>query len=153
MATWITIAPEDLADYQAAALVNAARTAALASGQADPFDQVMPDVVARIRAEIRGCKTNRVSLTPDSIPPDLKSTAILLVVEAMQARLPGVALDEGIKTLIADAKKYLVRIAKCEVPVGLPDDPELVEDIQAVQGTPMITARERNFTPMASDGI
>ncbi len=153
MATWITISPEDLNDYQVAAYVNAARTAALDAGQSDPFDQVMPDIVARVRAEVRGCARNRVSVTPLSVPPDLRSHTILLIIEAMQARLPGIPLDEGIKTLITDAKKYLQRVANCEIPIGLPTDPELVADVQAVQGTPRITAPERNFTSTAAEGI
>lgn len=128
---WITISAEDLNDYQVAKIVTAARTKALASGQADPFDVVMPDVAARVRAEIRGCKSNRVSLTPNSVPPDLRSQTVLLIIEAMQSRLPGVQLDEGIRGMIKDAKDYLRRISLCQVPIGIPDDPEPVSDVQS----------------------
>ncbi len=141
MATWITLSAEDLNDYQVAKIVTAARTKALASGQADPFDIVMPDIVARVRAEIRGCAKNKVSATPLTVPPDLRSQTILLIVEAMQARLPGVALDDDIKTLIADARKYLQRVADCKVPIAQPDDPEPADDVQRGGSIQMGTAK------------
>lgn len=127
---WITISAEDLNDYQVAAYINAARTAALEAGQADPFDVVMPDIVNSVRDEVRACPRNRVSATPLSVPPSLRSQTIYLIIEAMQGRLPGFALDDGIKTLVKDAKERLKRISLCEMPIDQPDDPLAVDDVQ-----------------------
>lgn len=127
---WITIEAEDLNDYQVAKIINAARTRALDAGQADPFDAVMPDVINRMRDDIRGCARNKVSATPNSIPPGLRSEAIYLIIEAMQSRLPGVSLTDDMKTLIADAKRRMVRISKCEVPIEAPNDPLNPDDVQ-----------------------
>lgn len=123
MATWIVIDADDLNDYLVAAQVDAMQSAALAVGQTDPFGAVMPDVAARIRAEIQGCPRNRVSATANAIPPSLKSIACLLVIESMQARLVGLTLTEEQKTLIKDGRDYLKRISKCEVPIDEPADP------------------------------
>ena len=153
MSAWITLTADDLNDYQVAKIIAAARTKALATSQADPFNAVMPDVIARMRDDIRGCKTNQVSATPNSIPAGLRSEAIYLIIESMQARLPGVSLTEELKTLIADAKKRLVRISRCEVPIETPDDPLPSGEVQAGVGTPRITAPVPQFDRDSQDGI
>jgi hypothetical protein len=134
MSAWITIVAEDLNDYQVAKIIAAARTKALAAGQADPFLAVMPDVINRMRDDIRGCVSNVVSATPLTIPQGLRSEAIYLIIESMQARLPGISLTDELKTLISDAKKRLVRISKCEVPIEIPDDPETTPEVQRSGG-------------------
>ncbi len=100
MTAWITLLPVDLNDYLAAAQVDA------------------------IRTEIRGCPSNRVSATEGALPPELKSTAIALIVKAAQTRLPGLKLSEGQKWAADHARSYLQRIARCEVPVSAPDNPQ-----------------------------
>jgi hypothetical protein len=149
---WITLTADDLNDYQVAKIITAARTKALAAGQADPFVAVMPDIVARIRAEVRGCARNRVSNSALTIPPDLKAQAIYLIIEAMQPRLPGLALSEDHKTLIKDAREYLKRVSRCEIPIGEPSDPEITNDVQSTAGTPRITPPVRKFDRQ-QDGI
>ncbi len=124
MTAWITLTPENLNDYLAAAQVDAIRTKALAAGQSDPLVEIISDAARRIRAEIRGCPSNRVSAIVGAVPPELKSTAISLIVEAAQTRLPGLKLSEGQKRAADNARSYLQRIARCEVPVSAPDDPQ-----------------------------
>lgn len=137
MSNWIELTEDDLKAYQLAEYIAAARTT-IESGQADPLDEVIPSVVTRIRAEVRGCKTNRVSATANTIPPDLKSVGVYLVLEALQGRIPGLNFTETTKTLIDDAKKYLLRVSRCEVPIELPDDPEGVSTVQS--GGPTVAA-------------
>jgi hypothetical protein len=121
--TWIVITTADLNDYLVAAQAAAIRTAALGSGQTDRFGRVMPDVAARIRNEIQACARNRISATANAIPPELKTIACHLIIEAMQSGIPGLELTEDQRNLIRDGRRYLERIAKCEVPVSEPDDP------------------------------
>lgn len=153
MAAWIVITADNLNEYQAAKVIAAARTKALASGQADPFLAVMPDVVRRMRDDIRGCVKNRVSATANSVPPGLRGEAVLLTIEAMQARLPGITITEDLRTLIDDAKARMKRISKCEIPIETPDDPLEPDDVQATSGTPSICAPKREFDRCSQDGI
>ncbi len=124
MTAWISITPDNLNDYLAAAQVSAFRTKALAAGQSDPLVEIITDVARRIRTEIRGCPSNRVSATDGALPPELKSTAIALIVEAAQTRLPGLKLTDEQKRAADNARAYLLRIARCEVPVSAPDNPQ-----------------------------
>lgn len=133
MSTWLLLTPADLNDYLVAPQVAALRAAALGDGQTDPFLRVMPDVAHRIRAEIQGCPRNRVSALPNSIPPDLKAIACLLILEALQARIPGLCLTSEQKILIADGRDYLKRISQGRVPIEAPEDPE-TSTVQASGG-------------------
>ena len=129
---WITITADDLNDYQVGKIINAARTKALAAGQSDPFLKVMPDVVSNIRAKMRANPANRVSLTPNSVPPDLRSQTILLIIEKMQSRLPGIDLTDDFKTQIKDAKSDIEEIARKNNPrpIAVPDNPEPLPTVQ-----------------------
>lgn len=151
---WIQISADDLNDYQAGKLINAARTKALAGGQADPFAKVMADVTNTIRAKIRARRTNRVSNLANSVPPTLRSQAILLIIEKMQSRLPGVSLDDDIKTVIKDAKADVESLSRKEnpLPVEQPTDADTADDVQVAGSITMgkakcdphrITTRER----------
>lgn len=118
--SWIIITATDLNDYLVGVQAAAIRTVAVAAGQTDRFTAVMPDVSSRIRNEILSCSRNRLDATANSIPPELKTVACLLIVEAMQSGIPGLELSEDQRTLIRDARDYLKRIARCEIAVSSP---------------------------------
>ncbi|MEW6306184.1 MAG: hypothetical protein AB1705_22185 [Verrucomicrobiota bacterium] len=120
---WITLTAEDLNDYLAAPQVSALRTAALAAGQGDPFDEIMPDVVSRERLKIESCARNRLSATPNSIPPELKWAACYLILEAMQLRIPTLRLTKDQQAQAMRAVDELNRVAACKDVVTAPDDP------------------------------
>jgi len=154
MATnWIVIIADDLNQYQAAKLVAAARTKALAASQPDPFLAVMPDVINRMRDDIRGCKSNQVSATPLTVPPGLRGEAILLTIEAMQPRLPGITIDEDLRTLITDAKARMKRISKCEIPIETPDDPQPAGEVQSSSAIEQVSGGERVATREKMQGL
>ena len=121
-ATWITIIVTDLEDYVVAAQLNALRNAALGDSQEDPFAEIMPAVTSRIRAEIQGCVSNKVSSVANSVPPSLKAEACYLILERMQTRIPSLRLTDDQKELIKDARSYLKRISECKIPIEQPDD-------------------------------
>jgi hypothetical protein len=106
---WIVITAAHLNDYSAGAKVNALRTAALAGGQADPFTNVSADVIARVRAQIGSNKTNQLSATANSVPPDLKTHTCWLIIQAMQGRLPGLKLTDDEKEMVKKAEDYLAK--------------------------------------------
>lgn len=153
MSAWITIAVTDLNDYLVGAQVNALRTAALASGQADPFNAVMPAVAARVRAEVQGCKTNQISATANTVPPDLKRETIMLILEAMQARLPTLKLTEDQQRQIERAYEYLRRVAKCEVPIEQPSDPLSPSNVQQGGGIEVASKTDRIATREKMSGL
>jgi hypothetical protein len=136
---WIVIQETDLNDYLVGAQATALKTAALAAGQENTWTTIMTDVVNRIRSEMRSSPRNVVSETPLTIPPDLKSTAMVLIVEALQRRIPSLKLSESQKDAADQARDYLKRIARGEVVITAPPDPLTPDDQQ--RGTPAVVVR------------
>lgn len=151
MSAWITIAVSDLNDYMVAAQVSALRTAALGSGQTDPFSRVMADIVERIRFKIQSCGANQLSATPQTIPPELKWAACYLILEAMQTRIPALKLTEDQKTQVDRAVTQLDRIADCKDKVTQPDDPVTVA--QTGSNSPAIGSKCLKFQRSQQEGI
>jgi len=143
---WIVVTVDDLDDYLVAKAMDALRTKKLRVGQVDPFTTVMHAVADRIRAEIRGCDRNQVSETAYAIPPSLKQIACLMIVEAMQGRLPGVTLNDGQQEMLRDGRRYLERISRCDVPIEMPEDPEETPTTQSGTVGKMVTYRTRVAT-------
>lgn len=121
--SWITLTVDDIYTYLAADQVDALRMEALAVGQDDPLPQIIADVVERVRAEVRAYHGNQVSATEGTIPPELRSAVVALVIEAAQARLPGLELTSDQIRAGSYAKDLMRRVIIGEVPVTEPDDP------------------------------
>jgi hypothetical protein len=147
-AAWIVITASDLNDYSVAAKVSALRTAALAGGQTDPFDRVMPDVVATMRAQIG--LNNEVSATANSLPPEVKTHGCWLVIAALQARLPGLKLTDEEKEMVKEARRYMEKIAAGDIRVTEPTNPV---DSGLQTGTPSIAANDREVDRTTMDGM
>jgi len=130
MPAWLTIELSDLNDYLVGAQVTALNSAALANSQSDRFTNIMADMVNRIRTKIEGCPRNHISATPLTVPPELKWVACYLIIEAMQAAVPGLKLTEDQRNQIAKAGEQLTRVADCKEVVSLPDDPLTPVDVQ-----------------------
>lgn len=143
MAAWLTISITDLNDYLVGAQVTALNSAALAAGQTDRFTKVMTDMVNRIRVKIEGCSRNHISATPLTIPSELKWAACYLIIEAMQAGVPGLKLTEDQRNQIAKANEQLTRIADCREVVSIPDDPLTPADVQRSGQTKLISSTRR----------
>lgn len=130
MAAWVTIDTDDLADYSVGEKVTALITQALNVGQTDPSARVIPDVIAIARGYLAAQGRNVLSLTPNSIPPEAKTHVCWIVVEALQARLPGLMLTDEEKRMIDRAWEWLRDVAKGTIAISTPDDP-VVPDVQA----------------------
>ena len=111
-----------------------ATAGSLVIAQADRFTRVMPDVAARIRNEVQACPRNQISETANAIPPELKTIACCLIIEAMQSAIPGLDLSEDQRNLIRDGRDYLKRIAECKAVISQPDDPLVPADVQSNVG-------------------
>jgi len=141
MTTWIKLQPDDLNDYLVAAQINVLRTKALASGQGDPLLDIIEDVSTRIRAEIRGNPVNRVSNTVFAIPPELIGVAAALIIESAQGRIPGLKSTADQIRAANNARDYLRRMSRGEVPVSTPDDPEVDDAMQRSQTVEIVHSR------------
>ncbi len=119
---WVLIVVDNLNDYLVAAQMSALRTAALASGQADPFTNIMHDRCNYVRNRIS--KLISISATPYAVPPELKTTTCWLIIESMQTRIPQLKLTEDQKSLIARAYKDLDIAGTKDLPISTPSDPE-----------------------------
>lgn len=150
MAAWVVIAAADLNDYLVAAQVSALRTAALASGQADPFTNVMHDRANYVRNRIS--TRIQISETAYAVPPELKSCTCYLIIEAMQVRIPALKLTEDQRRLVDRAYKDLDLAGTDKLPVSEPDDPT-DPDIQPGEGIEQVSAPTRVVTRSKLDGL
>jgi hypothetical protein len=143
MPAWLTIQLSDLNNYLVGAQVTALNTAALATGQSDRFTEIMTDMVNRIRTKIEGCPRNHISATPLTVPPELKWAACYLIIEAMQAAVPGLKLTDDQRNQIAKAGDQLTRIADCKEVVSIPPDPLTPVDVQRGGQSQLVTHTKR----------
>ncbi|MDB6064942.1 MAG: hypothetical protein JWR26_1150 [Pedosphaera sp.] len=153
MSAWLSISLADLNDYLVGAQVTALNSTALAPGQADRFTRVMTDMVNRIRTKIEGCPRNYISATPLTVPPELKWVACYLIIEAMQAGVPGLKLTDDQRNQIAKANDQLTRVADCKEVVSTPDNPLVPPDVQRGGRTQLISSTRRVASREQTEGL
>ena len=153
MPAWITISLTDLNDYLVGAQVTALNSSALAPGQTDRFTRVMTDMVNRIRAKIEGCPRNHISATPLTVPPELKWAACYLIIEVMQAGVPGLKLTDDQRNQIVKAGEQLTRIADCKEVVSIPNDPLTPADVQRGGQIQLVTRTRRLASRRQTRGL
>jgi hypothetical protein len=150
---WIVPQFGNLYTYVAGPLLDAIQSAALGGGQSSPFSESLAAVAPRVRAEVQGCVRNYVSATPLSVPPDLLRETCLLIIEAMQARVPGLNLTEDMRTQVSRAYDYLKRVSRCEVPIAVPPDPLTPQDVQKGGPIEVVHHQPRKFTAEKLNGL
>jgi len=151
--TWIVITAADLNDYSVGAKLNAARTAALAAGQADTFAAVMADVVGTARQKFRSGGYS-ISATANAVPPELKSQICWLIIEKLLARLGrGLALSDDEKQIVKDAKDDLNKVMDGDFDISEPSNPESSPSIQDGGRLPSVGERTRTHTRSDQDGM
>ena len=108
---WIVITVSDLYPFLVAPQLNALRTVALATGQSDPFDDLLPIQAGRVRDYIVSNPRNQLSATANSVPPGTCQWCLCwLMIEALQVRIPSLKLTEDQKKEIQNAKTELEKI-------------------------------------------
>jgi hypothetical protein len=152
MSTWITITVADLKAYLVGAQVTALQTAALASGQSDPVEDIIDEISGAMRLEIASCDDNVLSATANSIPPELKAEACALIIEAAQPRLK-LKLSDDQKDAANNARRKLERIATCKLKVSTPADPETTETAQKKTGVSVVKSRTQKASPTNMGGL
>jgi hypothetical protein len=147
--SWIIITKAHLADYLVGAQLDALSTAALGDGQADPFAAAMPDRCTYVRNRIAGrCQ---LSATAHAIPPELKTQACFLIIEAMQVRLM-LELTDDQKTMIRRAYTDLDLAGTDDLPVSTPDDP-IDAAVQSATKVQQVGKPTRNATRSKLSGL
>ena len=153
MATWIVVSESDLDDYLVAAQAEAWRTKALGTGQVDPFDNIMTDVAAKVRAAILSCEKNTVDILVNSVPPSLKDTTVYLIVERLANRLNQALTDQQAKAIVR-AYDDLERVAKCELTIEKPTTAVSPDPTQSSGGgASTVSKRTREATGSKLKGL
>ena len=158
---WVTPTVSDLNDYLAGPYATAVQNAALAAGQANPFADIMTNVVLKIRTAIRGGSVKnvnaiQVSLTPNTIPPDMLDDAMALIVERMQGRLRNAGIKLGAEAIekAADvARRNIERVQAGIATVTMPTDPLVPDDQERGGATQIVRANRRLFNRRTLRGL
>lgn len=117
--SWISITPDHLKAYLVSAQLDALRTAALATGQGDPFAEVAPDVVAKVRQYIASNPANVLEAAENTIPPELKLDTVYLILAPMLGRL-GIDLTEDQRAAVERAQATLSALRDRKLVVSRP---------------------------------
>jgi hypothetical protein len=128
---WREVVEGDMQRHVLNPQLNALRTAALGSGQADPLEGALADAVADVRVAIESCARNRVSSTAGTVPPEWVKWTCYLALAAMQTRLPSLKLSEDQRKQVERAEERLDLARGCKLAVTRPA--EALEP-QSVQG-------------------
>lgn len=148
--TWVVIAATDLQRYLVAPQLNAIRTAALASGQTDPFTETMHDRANYVRNRIAG--RVQISATAYAVPPELVNQTALLIIEAMQGRLPMLQLSEDQRRMISRAYQDLDIAGTADFPISEADD-AAPADVQPAGGMSIVAKPSRTWSRESMSGI
>ena len=154
MSVWVPIGSvEQLQPYLVADQVTALNTSALGSGQSDRFDEVVATIVTRVRNKIASCRSNVLSATPNSVPPEAVWIACWLIIEAIQPGIPGLAFTEDQVRLLKKAEKDLDAMAACELAVSAPEDPLEPSGVQGSGGVAIVSNVKRKVTRETLSGL
>jgi hypothetical protein len=144
MTPWIQLSSQDLRAYLVADQLSALQTEALGAGQADPFLEVAPAVIAKVRGFIASNASNVLDAQAGSIPPELKLDVCYLIIAPMLGRL-GIALTADQVRAVEAANSTLLRLADGKLSVSKPAVPTNA-DVQARAGIELASSTRRRFT-------
>lgn len=142
--SWITIVVSDLRAYLVAEQLAALQAEALGVGQADPFTEIMPDVVLKIRAYIASNPENLVDSAALTLPPELKLDACYLILQPMLNRL-GIELTKDQTAALERAHSTLIALREKKLLVSRPAAP-VEADVQGGAGAVLVSAAPRQAT-------
>ena len=149
MGRWVKISIEDVASYQAGALVKALESKAKYSEtQENPLEAAIERITARIRSDVKS-GGYAVDKAQDKIPGELSGEAVALIVEFAKPRLMQKLTADEVNLANA-ARARLDKIAEGKISPSLPDDPEAAaESVQASGGCKLV--RPAREVPQRSD--
>lgn len=146
--SWITITTAAVQSRLADAELDAARTAAVAEGQADPLTEVIERVISEVRGRVAANSANVLGES-GTIPDECEDAALALITFRLYSRLP-VTIPDARKEAKSDALTFLAAVAAGQVAI-IP--PSTAAAVQATSVHPGIRARPRRFSREQQDGI
>lgn len=141
---WITLTVTDLNAYLLAEQLDALRSEALAPGQADPFTEIAPDVVAKVRAYIASNPDNQVDADPATIPAELKTDVCYLILAPMLIRL-GQPISTDQAKQVDLAHSTLIALREKKLLVSQPANP-IAPAVQGGSGVEIASVTKRRAT-------
>ena len=151
--SWVHVTLDDLHAYLPADVAKEAREAALDAVQTDPWDIIMPDVVAELRAAVLGCARNEVDIDPLKVPPSLKGIAATLIGVRLLNRIDGARVGEAFAKQVEKAEETLKLVASCERTVEAPATAATANPNQQAGGVEIAGQRDREATRAKLDGL
>jgi phage gp36-like protein len=139
MDTWITLTQDDVLASINNSELTAALNTALASGQDNPLDTLLPDVTAEVRGYVR--RRNTLG-QPGTLPQELKNAAIDIIIYRTANRLRKTAVAGDKKADNDEALRKLQGVAEGTVAVSAPDSP--TTEVTSAPG-PHVTRERRDF--------
>ena len=131
MPAWITPTEDDILTRVSGPELDAFRSAALASGQADPVAPLITSVVNMMRGYISRCgNVDMTTKAAGTIPTSGLHPFLDIIVPTIQGRPAGAVIDgtNGIRLdARSDAMKWLAAAANCDIAVDEippPNQPE-----------------------------
>jgi len=147
---WITLVEADVVSRLSSPETVALKSAALATGQADPLAEIVSQVVQEVRGYVAANRANQLG-AGETIPDRLKSAALALIRWRLVNRLPvkGLLTDERRREL-EDAMTLLRDVAAGRFAIDAPAT--LTDEVESATA-PSLTARTRTFTRDDEDGL
>ena len=146
MKIWKTITFDDLKTYLFEPQLQALMQYMTTPGEPHHLNTIIEDTLSRVRAEVHGIIKNPLDDDHRTIPPEVRMAAAYLVIEAIQARVPGFSLTPEQKENAKNARELLRRISKGEVPVLPPTNRAnaLYEDLAFFEKYPPVSYLKNN---------
>lgn len=111
MTIWIPITIESVSCYLSPIQLSALQT------HGDPLQEIITDIIAWVRSEVRSNPHNELINNPALIPLELKSAACHLIIEALQSRIPSLKLSSDQIRNAQNARILLQRVARAEITI------------------------------------
>lgn len=145
---WITLTEAAALTAVNAPTLEAARTAAIATGQADPLPLVIAQVVNQVRGSVGA--SGRYRLGADgTIPSKLEAAALDLLAVRLLGRLD-LEISDAKRTLYKTAEDTLRAVAAGNFDI---EEPLIPSDEPSSAPTPRITRRRLRYERRDADGI
>lgn len=146
---WIEVTEADLLTAISGAELTGYRGAALASGQSDPVDPTIQQVVDEVRGYVGGCAKNTLG-PAGTIPSKLLSTALDLIVFRIPNRV-GRDPKAGRDKAAENAMKRLEQVAACKFDIEEPVEP--TDEVSSSAIRPSFSGRPRRNARRERDGL
>jgi len=149
--SWSTLTVTDVLTALTGPEKSALQTAALQSGQSDPLDGTVGQVVQEIRGYVAACRQNKLG-DGATIPLELKADAIAIIRYRALNRLPTRSLMTSSREQeYKEAIRKLEQVAACRFAIEQPA--EVTDQVISGPAAEVVTSTPRRFTRDKLSGL